>query len=134
MQLHRLGKSSFVTAPFLKGMFGKAALATAALGGFVFFAGVPSARADGCQRRIAHAEHELGEAIEDHGYNSHQADHWRHERHEAYEACGYYRNRDGYYRDERGNYYYRYDGDRDRYYRDYDRDRRRYRDWDRDPD
>jgi hypothetical protein len=110
-------------------MFGRAALATAALSGFVLFAGVSSAKADNCQRRIAHAEHELGEAIEDHGYNSRQADHWRHERHEAHEAC---ENR-GYYRDERGNYYYRNDDDRDRY-RDYDRDRRRYRDWDRDRD
>jgi hypothetical protein len=138
MQLHRhLRKSPFVNAPFLRGMFGKAALATAALSGFVFFAGVPSAKADSCQHRIARAEHELGEAIEDHGYYSRQADRWRHERHEAYEACergrGYYRDGNGYYRDERGNYYYRYDSDRDRY-RDYDRDRRRYRDWDRDRD
>jgi hypothetical protein len=125
MQLHTdLRKSALV-----RGMFGRAALATAALSGFVLFAGVPSAKADNCQRRIAHAEHELGEAIEDHGYNSRQADHWRHERHEAHEAC---ENR-GYYRDERGNYYYRNDDDRDRY-RDYDRDRRRYRDWDRDRD
>lgn len=111
-------------------LFGKAALAAAALGGFFLFA-APSAKADSCQRRIAHAEHELGEAIEDHGYYSRQADHWRHERHEAYEACGryrddyryqqrFYRDRDGYYRDERGNYY-RYDADRDRD-RDWDRD------------
>ena len=123
MQLRHLGKSLFAKAP----------LVTAVLGGFVLFAGAPSAKADNCQHRIARAEHELGEAIEDHGYNSRQADRWRHERHEAYEACGYYRDRGGYYRDERGNYYYRYDGDRDRY-RDYDRDRRRYRDWDRDRD
>jgi hypothetical protein len=124
-----------------KQLFGKAALAAAALGGFFLFAGAPSAKADSCQRRIAHAEHELGEAIEDHGYYSSQADHWRHERHEAYEACGryrddsryqqrFYRDRDGYYRDERGNYY-RYDVDRDRYYRDSDHYRRD-RDWDRD--
>src|SRR5258706_15713352 len=105
MQLHRLGKS----------LFGKAALATAALSGFFLFAGAPSAKADNCQHRIAHAEHELGEAIEDHGYYSRQADHWRHKRHEAYEARtrypGYYRDRDGYYREERGNSY-RYDVDR----------------------
>ena len=122
-----------------KALFGKAAFAAAALGGFFLFAGAPSAKADSCQRRIAHAEHELGEAIEDHGYYSRQADHWRHERHEAYEACGryrddaryqqrFYRDRDGYYRDERGNYY-RYDVDRDRYYRDPEHYRR---DWDRD--
>jgi len=119
-------------------MFGRAALATAALSGFALFAGAPSAKADNCQRRIQHAEHELGEAIEDHGYYSRQADRWRHERHEAYEACeerGYYRDRNGYYRDERGNYlYFRYDSNRDRDYRDKDRDRRRNRDWDRDRD
>ncbi len=74
-----------------RALFGQAALATAALGGFFLFAGAPSAKADNCQRRIAHAEHELGEAIEDHGYYSRQADHWRYERHEAYEACGRYR-------------------------------------------
>lgn len=128
MQVHTyLRKSSFLQA-----MFGKAALATAALGGVFLFAGVPSAKADDCQRRIAKTEHELGEAIEDHGYYSRQANHWRHERAEAYDRCygtyrdgrGYYRDEHGYYRDERGNYY-RYD---DRYYQ------RRYRDYDRDRD
>ena len=130
---------------FLRGMFGKATLATAALSGFVLLAGAPAANADNCRHRIAHAEHELGEAIEDHGYYSRQADHWRHERHEAYEACeergyyrdqnGYYRDRNGYYRDESGNYlYFRYDGKRDRYNREYDRERRRHRDWDEDHD
>jgi len=139
MQLH----TDLRKASFGKTMFGKAALVTAALSGFILFAGVPSARADSCQRRIQHAEHELGEAIEDYGYNSRQADRWRHERHEAYEACeergayrnqnGYYRDRNGYYRDERGNYlYFRYDDNRDRRNRDYDRDRRRSRDWDDD--
>lgn len=113
-----------------KALFGQAALATAALGGFFLFAGVPSAKADSCRKRIAHAEHELGEAIEDHGYYSRQANHWRHERAEAYERCygrSYYRDENGYYRDERGNYYV-YDADRDRYYYYCDRDRRRYRD------
>jgi hypothetical protein len=141
MQLH----TDLRKASFGKTMFGKAALVTAALSGFILFTGVPSARADSCQRRIQHAEHELGEAIEDHGYNSRQADRWRHERHEAYEACeergayrnqnGYYRDRNGYYRDERGNYlYFRYDDNRDRHNHDYDRDRRRSRDWDEDRD
>ena len=131
------GKTLFSKSLFSKSLFGKAALATAALGGFFFLAGAPAAQAanhDDCRRRIAHAVHELGEAIEDHGYDSRQANHWRHERHEAYESCygrEYYRDRDGYYRDERGNYY-RYDSERDRYYRyDNDRDRRR-RDWDDD--
>jgi len=115
-------------------LFGQAAVATAVLGGFFVFAGVPSAQADSCRKRIAHAEHELGEAIEDHGYYSRQANHWRHERAEAYERCygrGYYRDESGYYRDERGNYYV-YDADRDRYYFYCDRDRRRYRDRDDD--
>jgi hypothetical protein len=129
MQVHTYLRKS----PFVAAMFGKAALATAALGGFFLFAGVPNAKADSCRQRIAHAEHELGEAIEDHGYYSRQANHWRHERAEAYERCsgrGYYRDENGYYRDERGNYY-RYDRDGYRYY-DYDRDRRRYRDRDDD--
>ncbi len=138
MQLHTfLRKASFGKAQF--SVFSKTALATAALGGLLFFAGPPGAEAagrDDCQRRIAKTEHELGEAIEDHGYNSRQANHWRHERREAYERCygsnGYSRDDNGYYRDERGNYYYRYDSDRDRRYRDYDRERRRHRDWDDD--
>jgi len=122
-----------------KFLFGKAMLATAALGGFLFFSGAPQAQAadhrDSCGRRVAHAEHELGEAIEDHGYYSRQANHWRHERREAYERCygRDYGDREGYYRDQRGNYYYRYNGDRDRDYdRNYDPDRRRHRDWDDD--
>ena len=146
MHLHTLRKSLFGKGPLGNALFGKAALATAALGGFFFLASAPGAQAagpDNCQRRIAKTEHELGEAIEDHGYNSRQANHWRHERREAYERCygdGYYRGQNGYarddngyYRDERGNYYYfRYDRDNDRRHRDYDRDRRRTRDWDDD--
>jgi hypothetical protein len=141
MHLHTfLRKSPFGKAPFTSPMFGKVAFATVAMSGLLFFAGPPGAKAagpDDCQRRIAKTEHELGEAIEDHGYNSRQANHWRQERREAYDRCyggnnGYYRDENGYYRDERGNYYYRNDSDRDRRYRDYDRDRRRHRDWDDD--
>jgi hypothetical protein len=142
MQLHTFLRKS----PFGSPMFGKVAFATVALSGLLFFAGPPGAQAagrDDCQRRIAKTEHELGEAIEDHGYNSRQANHWREERREAYDRCygsngyhrdqnGYSRDENGYYRDERGNYYYRYDSDRDRRYRDYDRDRRRERDRDDD--
>ncbi|HLV85370.1 MAG TPA: hypothetical protein VKV39_00230 [Candidatus Sulfotelmatobacter sp.] len=40
-----------------------------------------------CQARIAHADHELHEAIEHHGPNSHQADRRRHDLHEARERC-----------------------------------------------
>jgi hypothetical protein len=98
MELHRLGKS----------LFGKAALATAALSGLLLFAGAPAAKAadrDDCRRRIAKTERKLNDAIEDHGYYSRQADHWRHERHEAYERCG---GRD--YRND-----WNRDRDRDRY-------------------
>jgi hypothetical protein len=140
MQPHTfLRKALFGKAPFTMAVFGKATLAAAALGGVLFLAAPPGAKAagrDDCQRRIAKTEHELGEAIEDHGYDSRQANHWRHERREAYERCygsnGYSRDDNGYHRDERGNYYYRYDSDGDRRYRDYDRDRRRYRDRDDD--
>lgn len=104
-----------------KSLFGKAALATAALGGLLFFAGAPGAQAadrDDCQRRIAKTERRLNDAIEDHGFYSRQANKWRHERHEAVERC--------YGRGYRNNW----DRDRD-YYRDRDRDRDRYRDYDR---
>ena len=40
-----------------------------------------------CQRRIAHADHELHEAIEHHGRHSRQADHERRELREAREQC-----------------------------------------------
>jgi hypothetical protein len=102
MQLHHLGKS----------LFGKAALATAALGGLLFLAGPPAANAadrDDCQRRIAKTERKLSDAIEDHGFHSRQAEHWRHERREAINRCY-----------DRG-YRYNYDRDYDRY-----RDRDRY--------
>ena len=36
-------------------------------------------------RQIARANWQLHEAIEDYGYDSPQANHWRHELHEAYE-------------------------------------------------
>jgi hypothetical protein len=115
MRLHtRLRKSLFGKTPSIKGIFGKAGLATAALGGLLFFAGAPGAQAadrDDCARRIAKTEHRLHEAIEDHGYYSRQANHQRHELREARERCDAYGYRDGYrYRD-------RYDRDR------YDRDR-----------
>lgn len=92
MQLHHLGKS----------LFGKAALATAALGGLLLFAGAPGASAadrDDCQRRIARTERRLNDAVEDHGFYSRQDEHWRHERREAVERC-YGRNyRDNFDRD-----------------------------------
>ena len=57
-------------------------------------AGTPRAEArDDCQRKLAHADHELDRAIERHGYYSRQADHWRHELHEARERCWEHRHR-----------------------------------------
>jgi hypothetical protein len=69
--------------------FGKMALVSAALAGFLVLAGAPQLRADheDCQRRIAHADHKLHEAIEHHGYQSRQADRSRRELHEARERC-----------------------------------------------
>jgi hypothetical protein len=58
--------------------------------GLFLFTGVPRAHAESverCQRRIAHAEHDLHEAIEHHGRRSRQADHERRELHEARERC-----------------------------------------------
>ena len=60
-------------------------LATMAAG--LVFVAPPAAADDGCQRRTAHVEHKLHEAIEHHGYFSRQANHWRQELHEARERC-----------------------------------------------
>ncbi len=71
-------------------LFAKLALAAMALAGFLLLAGAPQARADqehDCQSRIAHADHQLHDAIEHHGPNSKQADHWRHELNNAREWC-----------------------------------------------
>jgi hypothetical protein len=63
--------------------------AAAALAGFLMFTGVPRLLADNddCQRRVVRADHRLHEAIEHHGYVSHQAERRRHELHEARERC-----------------------------------------------
>ena len=106
------------------------------------FAGAPHAKADAwddCNRRIAYANWQLHEAIEDHGYDSRQARHWRHELHEEYERQerlrrkyrndqwnrewrdrrdyrnGYYadRDRNSWYEDQYGRRHYRRDRDDD---------------------
>ena len=69
-----------------KTLFGKFTLSTAALAALMF-AGAPRLHADNCQTKIAKADHNLHEAIEDHGYKSQQADHARHELNEAREQC-----------------------------------------------
>src|SRR5260370_19323575 len=85
MQLHK---------HLLHSIFGKAFLATAVLGGFLLFAGAPSAKANGwddCNRRVAYTNWRLHEAIVYFGYYSPQADYWRHERFEAYARLERYR-------------------------------------------
>jgi hypothetical protein len=95
-------------------IFRKTALAAAALGGFLLFAGAPGAKAndwDDCNRRAAYTDSRYREAVERFGPYSREAKHWYHERHEAYERVEHYRHewrehhRDGY----------------DRYHRDWDR-------------
>lgn len=74
-------KFSSVAASLLSG-----AVLTASL----LFTAVPQLHAedyDRCQRRVAHAEHELHEAIEKHGRNSAKANRERHELREARERC-----------------------------------------------
>jgi hypothetical protein len=58
------------------------------LTGALFLAGAAAVRADDdCQKRTMNADHKLHEAIEHHGYNSPQAEHWRHELAEARSYC-----------------------------------------------
>jgi hypothetical protein len=109
MRLPHLGKS----------LFGKAALATAALSGLFLFTSVPRAQAadrDDGQRRSAVSEHRFSDGdrgyYADRGYDTRQTDNWREERREAFE-----RN----YRDYRNDW--RRDRDDYRYHRDRDRDR-----------
>jgi hypothetical protein len=94
-------------------LFGKATLFTVALGGFLLFAGAPSAKANAwedCDRRVERAEWKLHEAIERHGYYSRQAQHWRHELREEQQRCWRERER----REHRDYDWHRYDRDRDR--------------------
>jgi hypothetical protein len=94
-----------------RSLFGKSVLASAALGGFLLFAGAPGAKANGwddCNRRVSYTQYRYHEAAERYGPYSSAARHWAHERHEAYERCDRYRR--DHYRDRD-----------DRYYRDWDR-------------
>jgi len=95
-----------------KSWFGRAALGTAVLGGFLLFASVPNAKAadwDDCNRRVNYTEYRLQESIERHGYYSREASHWRHERHEALEA------RERCRRDHKRREWREHHGDWDRY-------------------
>jgi hypothetical protein len=95
------------------------------LGALVFLAAAPRAGADDwgdCRRRIAYAQWQLHEAIEDHGYDSRQVRHWRHELHEAYERQEHLRHR---YHDEQWRereWRERRDYNREYYRRDWDDD------------
>ena len=70
-------------------LFGKAALAAAALAGFLMFTAGPLLRADDhdCQRRIVRADHKLDQAVARHGFRSEQAARARRELREARERC-----------------------------------------------
>ena len=66
----------------------KVAVCGSLLAGCLALTPVPRAEAaDGCQKRLIHADHELHRAIEKHGYESSQAEHWRHELREARTWC-----------------------------------------------
>ncbi|HUL16226.1 MAG TPA: hypothetical protein VLV88_09535 [Terriglobales bacterium] len=69
---------------FLNLVFGGALLL-----GLLTLVGPPRAAAgeDECQKRTVHADHELHEAIEHHGWDSKQANHWRNELQAAREFC-----------------------------------------------
>jgi hypothetical protein len=98
----------------LHSVFGKTALATAALGGFLLFAGAPSAKAndwDDCNRRAAYSDWRYHEAMERFGRYSRDARYWAHERHEAYERLEHARHE---WREHHRDRNYRYDRDWDR--------------------
>jgi hypothetical protein len=68
----------------------KSLLSFVTLVAFLLCATVPRLQAedqDRCQRRVAHAEHDLHAAIERHGRHSRQANHERRELHSARERC-----------------------------------------------
>jgi hypothetical protein len=71
-----------------------------------------------CQRRIAHADHELHEAIEHHGVNSRQAERKRHDLHEARERC--WRENHAWWDEDQHRWHTQQDwDDRDHYREDY---------------
>jgi hypothetical protein len=74
-------------ALLFRSFLGKTALASLALGGFLFFAGAPAAKANpwqDCNRRVAYTNMRYHEAVERFGPYSLAARHWAFERHEAY--------------------------------------------------
>jgi hypothetical protein len=72
----------------LKGMFGKAALAAAILGGALFLAGAPNAQAN--ERAVVRYDNfRVHEAIVHRGFYSPRANYWRFERREAFARSFY---------------------------------------------
>ncbi len=77
-----------VPALLFRSIFTKTTLAALALGGFLFIAGAPAAKADtwrDCNRRVAFTNFRYHAAVEHFGPYSPAARHWAFERHVAYE-------------------------------------------------
>jgi hypothetical protein len=73
----------------LKSTLGKAALATALLGGALLFAAAPNAQANERARIVRYDNFRVHEAVVHRGFYSPRANYWRIERREAF-ARGYY--------------------------------------------
>jgi hypothetical protein len=105
MQLHRLGKS----------LFGKAALATAALSGLLFFAGAPGAQAadrdDGDGHRFTQTDRRF-KGDHDRAYYNRQFDQPRFEYRERFERSDRFdRDRNTWHRDRDDHRRFDRDGD-----------------------
>ncbi len=87
--------------------------------GSILLAGVSVVHADdNCQKRVINADHKLHEAIERHGWQSSQAEHWRHELSEVRAYC-WERSHRWWDEDE---HHWRSDRDWDDHDHDHDRD------------
>jgi hypothetical protein len=93
-------------------------LAPALFAGILLFAGATVVRADECQKRTIRADHKLHEAVEHHGWQSPEAEHWRHELAEARAYCWEHSHR---WWDEDGRRWHT-DHDWDDHDHDHDRD------------
>jgi hypothetical protein len=97
-----------------------AVVAPLALAGAFMLAGAGPVRADDdCQKRIAKADHRLHEAIEHHGYQSPEAEHWRHELAEARSYCWEHNHR--WWDEDQRRWHTDRDWDEHDHDRDYDR-------------
>jgi len=107
---------------------GKGIAIAATFGALCFFAGVPRAQADdrnSCQVRMERAESKLNDAIQDHGYYSHQANDRRRDLNNEQQRCwNQARHQDGYGNQWRNEHNWnRDDRNRDRDDRNWNRDR-----------